>query len=127
MVEGGHNIEKEVCAIAGQVLVEMHVTDWAAAQREDPVLDTVLHWLEGKKKIDLRTLLGEHASSQVGQMVWRNCQNFTVLQNTLYLHSMPKGEHQDLLQFIVPRHIKLLLQMGVIETWDTKAMTIPYP
>ena len=44
----------------------MHVTHWAAAKREDPVLGAVLHWLEVKKKIDLRTLLGEHASSEEG-------------------------------------------------------------
>ena len=42
--------EKEVQVAAGQVLVEMHVTDWATAQREDLKLDTVLHWLEAKKK-----------------------------------------------------------------------------
>ena len=57
MVEGDQEKEKEVWVIAGQVLVEMHVTDWAAAQREDPDLDAVLHWLEAKKKTDLRTLL----------------------------------------------------------------------
>ena len=39
----------------------MHITNWAAAQREDPELDAVLHWLEAKMKTDLRTLLGEHA------------------------------------------------------------------
>ena len=102
MVDSDHNIEKEVCVTAGQVLVEMHVTDWAAAQREDPVLDAVLHWLEAKKKTDLRTLLGEHASSEEGQMAWRNHQNFMVLQDALYLHSMPKGENEDLLLYIVP-------------------------
>ena len=75
----------------------------AIAQREDPVLDAVLHWLEAKKKIDLRTLLGEHASSKGGQMVWRNPQNFMVLQDALYLHSTPKGENEDLLLFIVPK------------------------
>ena len=64
MVKGDHNIEKEVHVATGQVLVEMHVTDCATAQREDPVLDAVLHWLEAKKKTDLRTLLGEHASSE---------------------------------------------------------------
>ena len=66
MVEGDHEIEKEVCVTAGQVLVEMHVTNWATAQREDPELDAVLHWLEAKKKIDLQTLLGEQASSEEG-------------------------------------------------------------
>ena len=81
----------------------MHVTDGAAAQREDPELDAILSWLEAMKKINLRALLGEHASSEEGQMVWRNCQNFTVLQNALYLHSMPKGENEDLLLIVVPK------------------------
>ena len=79
----------------------MHVTDWATAQREDPVLDAVLNWLEAQKKTDLRTLLGEHISSEEGQMVWRNHQNFRILQNALYLCSMPKGENEDLLLFVV--------------------------
>ena len=101
VVEGDQEKEKEVWVTAGQVLVEMHVTDWAAAQREDPELDAILHWLEAKKKTDLRTLLREHASSKEGQIVWRNCQNFTVLQDILYLCSMPKGEKEDLLLFMV--------------------------
>ena len=46
MVEGDCGVEKEVHDAAGQVLVEMHVTDWAEAQREDPVLNAVLDWLE---------------------------------------------------------------------------------
>ena len=36
-------------------------------------------------------------------MVWRNHQDFTILQNALYLCSMPKGENEDLLLFIVPK------------------------
>ena len=44
----------------------MHVTDWVADQKEDPKLYAVLQWLESKKKTDLRTLLGEHASSEEG-------------------------------------------------------------
>ena len=81
----------------------MDVTNWASAQREDQVLDAVLHWLEAKKKMYLRTLLGEHVSQGESQMVWRNCQNFRVLQDALYLCSMPKGENEDLLIFIVPK------------------------
>ena len=102
VVKGDHNIEKEVHVTTGQVLVEMHVTSWVTAQREDPVLDTVLHWLKSKKT-DLRTLLGEHASSEEGQMAWRNHQNFTLLQDALYLCSTPKRENEGLLLFIVPK------------------------
>ena len=81
----------------------MHVTNVATAQREDPELAAVLQWLESKKKTDLRTLLREHALSAEDQIVWRNPQNFTTLQGTLYLHSMPKGENEDLLLFVVPK------------------------
>ena len=42
MVEGDHNLEQEVCVTAGCVLVQMHMTDWPEAQREDPVLSAVL-------------------------------------------------------------------------------------
>ena len=77
--------------------------NWVAAQKEDPELHTVLQWLESKKKTDLRTLLREHALSEEGQMVWRNHQNFTTLQGTLYLHSTPKGENEDLMLFMVPK------------------------
>ena len=81
----------------------MHVTDWAVAQKGDPELDAVQQWLESKKKTDLRTVLGECIMSEEGQMVWRNCQNFTTLRVTLYLCSSPKGEKEDLLLFVVPK------------------------
>ena len=79
IIKSDQQMEKEVWVTAGQVLVEMHVTNWAAAQKEDPELDAVLQWLESKKKTDLRTLLRECIMSKEGQMVWRNCQNFTTL------------------------------------------------
>ena len=78
VVEGDYDQEKEVCVATGWMLGEMHMTDWAKTQREDPVLNTVLDWLQAKKKTDLKTLLGEHASSVDGQLVWRNHQNFVI-------------------------------------------------
>ena len=81
----------------------MHVTNWTAAQKEDPELNAVLQWLGSRKKADLRTLLRESIMSEEGQMVWRNCQNFTSLWGTLYLCSTPKGENEDLLLFVVPK------------------------
>ena len=41
-MESDHALEKEVCVAAGQVLVQMHMTDCTEAQREDSVLSTVL-------------------------------------------------------------------------------------
>ena len=103
VIKSDQQREGEVQVAAGQVLVEMHVTDWVAVQKGDPELHAVLQWLESKKKTDLRTLLREHALSKEGWMVWRNHQNFTTLQGTLYLHSTPKGENEDLLLFVVPK------------------------
>ena len=77
IIKSDQQLEKEVWVTAGQVLVEMHVTNSAVAQKEDPELDAVLQWLESKKKTDLRTLLGECIMSKEGWMLWRNCQNFT--------------------------------------------------
>ena len=42
------------------------MTDWAEAQREDPILSAVLDWLEAQKKADLKTLLGDHAYGEQG-------------------------------------------------------------
>ena len=103
IIKSDQQLEKEVQITTGQVLVELHITDWAVAQKEDPELDAILQWLESKKTTDLRTLLRECIMSKEGWMVWRNHQNFTSLQVTLYLHSTPKEENEDLLLFVVPK------------------------
>ena len=102
--------------------------DRAAAQKEDPELDAVLQWLGSAKKADLRTLLRECIMSEEGQMVWRNCQNFTSLQGTLYLHSTPKGEDEDLLLFIVPKaHQTATLNGCHQDAGHQGCKTIPFP
>ena len=40
-VESDHNLEQEVCVTAGCAQMQMHVTDWAKAQSEDPALSAV--------------------------------------------------------------------------------------
>ena len=90
IIENDQQLEQEVQVTAGQVLAEMHVTDWAAVQKEDPELNAVLQRLESRKKANLRTLLRECIMSKEGQMVWRNCQNFRSIQGTFYLCSTPK-------------------------------------
>ena len=42
IIKNDQQLEQEVRVTAGQVLAEMHVTDWAVVQKEDPELDTVL-------------------------------------------------------------------------------------
>ena len=103
IIKNDQLLEQEICVATGPAVVEMHVTDWAVAQKKGPELDTVLQWLGFRKEPDLRTLLGECIMSKGGQMVWRNCQNFISLQGALYLCSTPKGEDEDLLLFVVPK------------------------
>ena len=81
----------------------MHVTDWAEAKIEDPMLKAVLNWLKAQKKTDLKALLAEHTSSEEGRLILQNWQNFMIHQGALYLRWMPKGETKDLLLFVVPR------------------------
>ena len=102
IVEGDHHLEQEIHFAAGHTLVQMHVTDWAEAQKEDPVLSTVLDWLKAQKKMDLKALLVEHASGEEGRLILWNQQNFMIHQGAFYLCSKPKGETEDLLLFVVP-------------------------
>ena len=67
------------------------------------MLSMVLDWLEAQKKTDLKTLLGEHTSSEEGQLILQNPKNFTIHQKALYLCSMPKGVNKDLLLFMVQK------------------------
>ena len=96
MFEGDQHLEWEVCVTADCPLVEMHVTDLAKSQREDPTLSTVLDWLEAQKKTILKVLLAEHTSSEEGNLILHNQQNFTIHQVALYLCLMPQGKTEDL-------------------------------
>ena len=51
MVESDCHLEQEVHVVAGHMQVQMHVTDWAEAQKEDPVLSAVLDWLGVSEKL----------------------------------------------------------------------------
>ena len=66
VVESDHCLEQEVHVATGCTLIQIHVTDWAEAQREDPMLSAVLDWLKAQKKTDLKALLAEHTSSKEG-------------------------------------------------------------
>ena len=102
MVEGNQHLEQEVWVAARCPLVEMHITNSAKAQWEDPMLSTVLDWMKAQKQTNVRMLLAEHASSKEDKLILQNWQNFTIHQGALYLCSMPKGKTEDLLLFAVP-------------------------
>ena len=103
VVEGDCHLEQEVHVATGCALVQMYVTDWDEAQKEDPMLSMVLDWLRAQKNTNLKELVAEHASSEEGRLILQNRQNFMVYQGALYLCSTPKGETEDLLLLMVPR------------------------
>ena len=72
IVEGDHCLEHEIHVIAGHTLVQMHVTDWAEAQKEDLMLSAILNWPKAQKKTDLKALLAEHTTSEEGRLILRN-------------------------------------------------------
>ena len=108
MVEGDQHLEQEVHIAPGCPLVEMHVTNWAKAQREDTGLSAVFDWLKAEKQTNLKMLLAEHTSSEEGKLILQNSQKFAIFQGTLYLCSMLEGKTEDLL-FLVPKaHVPTL-------------------
>ena len=60
-------------------------------------------------------------------MVWRIHQNFMVLQDALYLCSMPKWENEDLLLFVVPKAHETATLNGCHQDVGHQAVTIHYP
>ena len=101
IVDSNCCLEQEVCVAVG--CAEMHVNDWAEAKKEDPKLGTVLNWLKAQKLIHLKEFLAEHACSEEGRLILWNWQNLTIHQEALCLHSMPKGETEDLLLLCGPQ------------------------
>ena len=112
--------------MVGCLLVEIHVTNWDKAQREDLTLSRVLNWLKAQKQTNLKMLLAEHAYNKEGKLILWNRQNFLIHQEeTLYLHLMPKGKTEDLWLFMVPRAHHVATWMGVTEMQAIKSVTIP--
>ena len=56
--------------------VNLHVTDWVAAQQEDPILKIVMEWISIHKVQDLKHLLGNHAMMEEDMAILREWNKF---------------------------------------------------
>ena len=65
IVESNQHLEQEVQITAGCPLVEIHVTNWVKAQREDLMSSAILDWLKAQKQTNLKMLLAEHAAAKM--------------------------------------------------------------
>ena len=86
-------------------LGDLHVTDWARTQREDPSLEVIMDWLKAHKSTDLKELLDnvKDLDKSHATTLYRNRQNFELREGILYLRETPKDEPHDLLLFVVPK------------------------
>ena len=50
VVESDHCLEQEVCVAVGCTLIQIHVMDWAEAQREDPGAECSIGLAKGPKE-----------------------------------------------------------------------------
>ena len=107
IIESDQQLEKEVQVTTGQVLVEMHVTDWAVAQKEDPKLDAVLQWLESKKKTDLRTLLRECIKANRARWCRETARTSLPSEAPSIYAPPPKGSLKICYSLLYPKCIKL--------------------
>ena len=88
-------------------MVEMHVTNWAKAQRDDPVLSEVLDWLKAQKQTNLGMLLAEHASSEEGELILWSQQNFMIHWGLYFYAQHPKAKLKISYSLWSPRHTML--------------------
>ena len=126
VAEADERIHKQVEKTAVQVQAthmheNLHVTDWIAAQQEDPILKGMMEWISSHKVQDLKHLLGDHAMMEEGMAILRERKKFTLNQGALYhCHTLAR-ELEEALQFVVPMtHRVVAMNRGAIGTWDIR-------
>ena len=127
IVESDLSLEWEVHVAAGHVLMQMHVTDWAKVQREDPILSALSDWLKVQKKTDLKAPLAEHTASKDGWLILWNRQNFTIYQGACICTQHPRARPKIFYFLWSLKHIELPPWMAAIEMQVIRVMIIPNP
>ena len=91
---------------------QMHVTDWAEAQREDPEIEAIMDWCHLNKKklkpwteqlVKLKSRLGSKKNTQEGRSMLQNADKLTLSGGLLYYRYKPKYQIEKVKHFIVPR------------------------
>ena len=104
--------ESVVQAWATHMHVNLHVTDWAAAQQEDPILKIVMEWISSHKAQELKHLLGDHAMTEEGMAILRGRKKFMLHQGALYHCYTPARELEKAMRFVVPMAHKVVAMNG---------------
>ena len=93
------------------VSTQMHVTDWAESQWEDPEIEAAMDWCCLKKKksepwigqlMKLKSRLGSLKNTPAGRSLLRNADKLTLLGRFSYYQHRPKYQLEEVKRFIVP-------------------------
>ena len=91
---------------------QMHVMDWAEAQREDPEIKAAMDWccLDKKKSepwteqlAKLKSRLGTKKNTPEGRSILQNADKLTLSGGLLYYRYKPKYQIEEVKCFVVPR------------------------
>ena len=101
-------LENEACVQAAK-LAPMHTVDWGEAQEADTVLATCRKWLHTckdssfpKRDALLKKYLGNNADTEKGHSLFHTCHSLVLSKGLLYVSTMPMGEAEGILAFVVP-------------------------
>ena len=102
----------EVSVNSVRLSMQMHVTDWAEAQHEDPEIESTMDWCHlDKKKSEpwtkqlakLKSRLGTKKNTSEGRSIQQNADKLTLSGRLLYYRYKPKYQIEEVKHFIVPR------------------------
>ena len=101
-------LENEACVKVAK-LAPMHVVDWDEAQEGDAMLAACCQWLKTHKdtllpKRDalLKKYLGCHVEMEEGHALFHVQNSLVLSKGLMYVSTMPKGETEGILAFVVP-------------------------
>ena len=92
--------------------MQMHVTDWAEAQSEDPEIEAAIDWccLDKRKSrpwteqlAKLKSRLGTKKNTPEGRSILQNADKLTLSGGLLYYRYKPKYQIEEVKHFVVPR------------------------
>ena len=90
-------------------MASMHVVDWGEAEEADPMLAACRRWLCTRKDtpflkrdVLLRKYLGDNVGTKEGHALFHVHNGLVMSKGLLYVSTMPRGEAEGILAFLVP-------------------------
>ena len=66
--------------------MNLYVTDWVAAQQEDPVLKVMINWIPNQNIQDLKYLLGDSMNTEEGMAILQEQKRLMLYQGAITIH-----------------------------------------